>query len=44
MDGISDNYDLGNVFLDTGLVDTVPNCEKFGFSARDEGHVVQHFD
>ena len=40
MDGVGDNDNFGNGFLGTGLVDTVPNCEKFGFSGCDEGHIV----
>ena len=43
IDRISNNNDLGHVFFDTGLVDTTPNHEKFGFSACDKGHVVYCF-
>jgi len=44
MDGISDNDDLGNIFLGTCLIDATPDHEEFCFSGCDEGCVVQHFD
>ena len=43
MDGISDNNDLGHIFFDIGLVDTTPNCEKFGFSASNKDRLVYCF-
>ena len=40
MNRISDNDNLGNVFLGTDLVDAIPNHEKFCFSSCNEGHIV----
>ena len=40
IDGISDHNDFENVFLDMGLVNTVPNRKEFSFSACDKGHIV----
>ena len=43
MDRISNDNDLGHILFDTGLVDTTPDYEKFGFSACDKDHVVYFF-
>jgi len=40
MDGISDHNDFGNIFLDIGLVNTVPGHKEFSFSACDKGRMM----
>jgi len=44
MDEISDDDDLGNIFLVRGLVDTAPDCKELGFSTYDKGHMTKGFD
>ena len=40
MGGVSNNDNFGNIFLSAGLVNTVLNHEKFGFSGCDKGCMV----
>jgi len=44
MDGISDDDDFENIFLDRGLVNTTPDCKELSFCTSDKDCVMESFD
>jgi len=44
MDGISDDDDFGNIFLDRSLVNTAPDYKELSFCTSNKDRMMESFD
>ena len=40
MDGASNNYDFGNVFLGRSLVNAISDSKQLSFCTSDKSHII----
>ena len=44
MDGVGEDYDFGNIFLEQGLVNATSDSKQLSFWTSDKSHMMQCFD